>query len=261
MLPASGCSKPAIIRKRGGLAAARRTEQGQELARRHVQMHVPRRVNLALDAVREALRHAVDLDADGFDRHCSQPPNMLVTGITPGARNQRSPRPIRAITTNTMTTTSTEYAAAGPSDSSVMFSRIFTVISVQLIDTRKIVALIAVIDRMKTTPRPGEECRQDQRQRHAAKRRAAASAQALRCLLETLVDLLQHRDRGADAGGAVAEDITRYDDQRRAGELDRRIVERDQVSDADDRARQRVVDHRHELHRAPSDERACCATR
>ena len=38
-----------------------------------------------------------------------------------------------------------------------MFSRIFTVISVQLIETRKIVALIAVIDRMKTTPRPAKK--------------------------------------------------------------------------------------------------------
>ena len=37
-----------------------------------------------------------------------------------------------------------------------MFSRIFTVISVQPIDTRKIVALIAVIERMNTTPRPAK---------------------------------------------------------------------------------------------------------
>ena len=37
-----------------------------------------------------------------------------------------------------------------------MFSRIFTVMSVQLIDTRKIVALIAVIERMNTTPRPAK---------------------------------------------------------------------------------------------------------
>ena len=61
-----------------------------------------------------------------------------------------------AIATNTMTTTSTENAAAGPSDSSVMFSRIFTVISVQLTETRKIVALIAVIERMNTTDSPAK---------------------------------------------------------------------------------------------------------
>ena len=38
-----------------------------------------------------------------------------------------------------------------------MFSRMRTVISVQLIDTRKMVALIAVIERMKTTPRPAKK--------------------------------------------------------------------------------------------------------
>ncbi len=52
--------------------------------------------------------------------------------------------------------TKTENAAAGPSATSVMFSRILTVISVQLIETRKIVALIAVIERMNTTPRPAK---------------------------------------------------------------------------------------------------------
>ena len=39
-----------------------------------------------------------------------------------------------------------------------------------------------------------------------------------------------------------------------AGQLERRVVEGDQVGDADDGARQRVVDHRHELHRAAPDE-------
>src|ERR1700692_3647196 len=55
--------------QRGGLAAARWAEQGQELARRDVQVYVSRRVDLALHAVRKAFRHAVDLDADGFGRH------------------------------------------------------------------------------------------------------------------------------------------------------------------------------------------------
>ena len=61
-----------------------------------------------------------------------------------------------AIATNTIATTRTENAAAGPSDSSVMFSSIFTVMRVQLIDTKKIVALIAVIERMNTTPSPAK---------------------------------------------------------------------------------------------------------
>ena len=38
-----------------------------------------------------------------------------------------------------------------------MFSRIRTVINVQLMETRKIVALMAVIERMKTTPRPAKK--------------------------------------------------------------------------------------------------------
>ena len=81
-----------------------------------------------------------------------------------------------------------------------MFSRMRTVISVQPIDTRKIVALIAVIERMNTTPSAGEERRHDQRQRDAAERRDAARAEALRGFLEALVDLVQQRDRRADAG-------------------------------------------------------------
>jgi hypothetical protein len=79
------------------------------------------------------------------------------TGAAPGARSSRSTRPMAAMTTNTIATTSTENAAAGPSESSVMFSNIRTVISVQLIETRKIVALIAVIDRMNTMPRPAKK--------------------------------------------------------------------------------------------------------
>ena len=38
-----------------------------------------------------------------------------------------------------------------------MFSRMRTVMSVQLIEIRKIVALIAVIERMNTTPRPAKK--------------------------------------------------------------------------------------------------------
>ena len=38
-----------------------------------------------------------------------------------------------------------------------MFSRMRTVIRVQLMDTRKIVALMAVMERMNTTPRPAKK--------------------------------------------------------------------------------------------------------
>ena len=38
-----------------------------------------------------------------------------------------------------------------------MFSRMRTVMRVQLIDTRKMVALIAVMERMKTTPSPAKK--------------------------------------------------------------------------------------------------------
>ena len=62
-----------------------------------------------------------------------------------------------SVTTSTTTITNTENAAAGPSATSVMFSRILTVISVQSIETRKIVALIAVIERMNTTPSPAKK--------------------------------------------------------------------------------------------------------
>src|SRR5262245_3279480 len=98
--------------------------------------------------MRVAFGDAVDLDAEPVVH--GHPPSRPVTAIPPGLRNVRMSRPIAAMTMNTTTTTSTENAAAGPSESSVMFSRIFTVTSVQLTDTRKIVALIAVIDRMNT---------------------------------------------------------------------------------------------------------------
>ena len=95
-----------------------------------------------------------------------------------------------------------------------MFSRIFTVMSVQPIETRKIVALMAVIERMNTTPRPAKNAGSDQRQRDAAERRRAARAQPLRGLLEALVDLLQQRDGRPDARRAVAEDVAGDDDER-----------------------------------------------
>lgn len=60
------------------------------------------------------------------------------------------------MTANTMNTTKMEKAAATPSSSSVIFSRIRTVMSVQSMEMRKIVALMAVMERMKTTPKPAK---------------------------------------------------------------------------------------------------------
>src|SRR5256885_11999225 len=101
----------------------------------------------------EALGQPLHAYADGVGVDHAE--RKLVIGTAPGARRRRSTYPIAPITMNTTTTTNTENAAAGPSASSVMFSRILTVMSVQPIETRKMVALIAVIERMKTTPRPG----------------------------------------------------------------------------------------------------------
>src|SRR6266704_1897214 len=133
---------------------------------------------------------------------------MLVTWTRPADWSRRSAQLMPAITTKTMTTTRTEKAAA----------------------------------------EPREECRHDQRQRHPPEGRAAPGAQALRGLLDAGIDLLEERHRGADARRAVAEDVAGDDDERRAGERQRRIVEGDQVRDADDGARQGGVDHRDHLH-------------
>ena len=101
--------------QRRRLAAAGGAEQRQELARAHVEHDVARRVDLALDAVRVALRHAVDV------ARRSVPPSSASSSehaghrrgagrAEAGAARGRS----AAITTNTITTTSTENAAAGP---------------------------------------------------------------------------------------------------------------------------------------------------
>src|SRR6266567_6067165 len=142
--------------QRSRLAAAGRTQHRQEFAGPHIELHVARRVDLALHAMHIALGDVVDLETDRGDRHRAYPPRRLVMATAPGARKSLRSRPISAMTMNTITTTNTENAAAGPSESSVMFSRILTVISVQPIETRKIVALIAVIERMKTMPSPAK---------------------------------------------------------------------------------------------------------
>jgi len=74
----------------------------------------------------------------------------------PGCRKRRRPRPIAAVPARTTATTKTEKAAATPISSSVIFSRMRTVIRVQWMETRKIVALMAVMERMKTTPSPAK---------------------------------------------------------------------------------------------------------
>src|SRR6266496_486220 len=142
--------------QRRRFAAAGRSEQRQELAGMHVDAHVARSPDFAFHAMRVALGDAIDCHADRARAHGVHPPRRLVTGIAPGARKNRSARPINATTANTIATTTTENAAAGPRESSVMFSRIFTVMSVQPIETRKIVALIAVIERMNTMPSPAK---------------------------------------------------------------------------------------------------------
>ena len=135
-----------------------------------------------------------------------------------------------------------------------MFSRIFTVMSVQLIETRKMVALIAVIERMKTTPSPAKNAGTmsgSVMRRKVVPLPAPRPCEASSRLLSICG---KQRDGRADAGRAVAEDVAGDDDERGAGQHERRIVERDQVGDADDGTGQRVVDHRHELQRAPADE-------
>ena len=130
----------------------------------------------------------------------------------------------------TTTMTKTENAAAGPSDSSVMFSRMRTVISVQPIETRKIVALIAVMERMNTTPTPAKKAgitsgsvmrRNVVTLRAPRLREASSRLLSICCNSATVVRM---------PVGRVAEHIAGDDDQRRAGQRDRRIVEGDQIA-------------------------------
>src|SRR5437764_719047 len=142
--------------ERRRLAAAGRTQHRQEFARPHIEPHLARRIDLAFHAMDIALGDVVDLERDGGHRHRVQPPRRLATATAPGARKSLRSRPIRAMTMNTIATTNTENAAAGPTESSVMCSRSRTVISVQPIEPRKMVALIAVSERMKTMPSPAK---------------------------------------------------------------------------------------------------------
>src|SRR4029453_11148269 len=151
-----------------GLAATRRSQQCEELPRPHLEGDLMHGGDRTLHAVLE--QRGDPVEADGEWAHgrwsplkrgersgddISQPPpnpHCICSPVAVGKRRRTALR--RAITIITTAITKTDKAAAGPSESSVMFSRMRTVIRVQLMDTRKMVALMAVIERMKTTPTP-----------------------------------------------------------------------------------------------------------
>ena len=159
--------------QRRRLAAARRTEQRQELAGRDVEAHVARRVDLALDAMREALGDAVDVDRRSVGHApLILPAELVHPAPAPGARKQAqhaADQPRSRRTRRRRRTPRTPRPGRARARSCSRGS--CTVISVQPIDTRKIVALIAVIERMNTTPRPAKNAGSDQRQRDAPERR------------------------------------------------------------------------------------------
>jgi hypothetical protein len=113
------------------------------------------------------------------------------------------------MTTNTMTTTRIEKAAATPSSSSVIFSRIRTVIRVQLMEIKKIVALMAVMERMKTTPNPAKKAG---RIRGRVMRRKVVpdlGSQAKRGFLNAGIDLLKFRNSSLNAYRDISKMKTR----------------------------------------------------
>src|SRR5207302_7378468 len=131
------------------LAAPRRAEQRHQFAGNHVEAHVAHGRDIALHLMLETRRNRLEPNAGHHP-----PPRPHCACSVAAAGSLRSSAFTALVTAMTITITNTEKAAAGPSESSVMFSRMRTVISVQPIDTRKIVALIAVIERMNTTPTP-----------------------------------------------------------------------------------------------------------
>ena len=86
-----------------------------------------------------------------------------------------------------------------------------------------------------------------QRQQDRAQDGETARAERCRRLVETAVDLRHRRHAGAHAHRHVAEHVADDEDQRRARELDRRHVEREDVRDADHRAGNGERQHRAEL--------------
>ncbi len=154
-----------------------------------------------------------ETDADRFHDH---PPRILAISGAPGCRKRRRNRLMAAMTVNTMTTTRMEKAAATPSSSSVIFSRMRTVMRVQLMEIRKIVALMAVIDRMKTTPRPAKKAGRISGSVIRRKVVSGAGPEAEGGLLDAGIDLLEDGHRRADPGRAVPEDIAGDDDDGRS---------------------------------------------
>ena len=55
--------------QRGGLAASRRSEQGQEFARAHVKFHIASGKDRSLHTMREAFGYAINVDAEGLRCH------------------------------------------------------------------------------------------------------------------------------------------------------------------------------------------------
>ncbi len=100
----------------------------------------------------------------------------------------------------------------------------------------------------------GDDRRLEQRQQDRAQRGEAAGAEHRRRLVEAAVDLAHRRHPGAHADRHVAKDIADDEDQRGAGDLDRRHVEREDVRDADHGAGNRERQHRAELERVLTDE-------
>ena len=93
----------------------------------------------------------------------------------------------------------------------------------------------------------GDDGRPQQRQHHAAHGGGRARAQGQGGLVEALVDLAQGGDAGAHADRHVAEDEAHHEDEARAGDLDRRHVEGEDVGHADDRAGDGEAQQRAEL--------------
>src|SRR5205085_11039074 len=138
--------------QRGGLSAPGRAEQRHALPRLDVEANVAHCRNVSLHLMPKVRPDRFEADAVHHP-----PPTPHCAGSAAPAGRRRSNALTHAVTAMTITMTNTENAAAGPSDSSVMFSRMRTVIKVQPMDTRKIVALIAVIERMNTTPTPARK--------------------------------------------------------------------------------------------------------
>src|SRR5215212_9055968 len=136
----------------GSLSAAGGAEQRHQLAGRDIEADIVHGSDVTLHLMPEARRNRFEADA------VHQPPPTPHCACSAAAAGSfRSSALTAVVTSITITITNTENAAAGPSESSVIFSRMRTVISVQPMDTRKIVALIAVIERMNTTPTPAKK--------------------------------------------------------------------------------------------------------